>query len=427
MRNARFSFVFAASMMIATWPASVFAQQSAAPVDPHGQGGPVEPGLQLPQDTIAEDPNLPFGTITAEIRDGAGKPRPRVAVTLGILSNSVAKGESKQQIVAVTDEAGRVRWDRLQGGSTISYRVAVSEGAGEFAAVPFRLDPAKGTHAVLHTYPVATDLAATLVVLQSILYVELKDDRVQVQQAYNIYNFGKVAWAPSEFVLPLPTGFTALTSVQGMNGNDQVVDPVDGRGARLRGTFGPGRHSVEFRWQLPYGGETSFDFSVGMPPNLAAARVMVVASQEMKVSVDGFPPVKPSRDGQGNAIVETERELRRDEAPVKSVRVQLANIPGPGPARYVASGLALVGIALGFVYSRRGKNAPAREKSGRGQERSRVLAELEELERARHAGEIGPRTYENARRELIDALARTLAGEAAAKTAAATPAAPSAG
>ncbi len=422
MRNARLAMVLLASMMLAASPSSVSAQQGAAPADPHGQGGPVEPGLQAPLDTITEDPSLPFGTITAEIRDGADQPRPRVPVTLAILSSSVAKGESKQQVAAVTDDGGRVRWDKLEGGSALSYRVSVSEGTGQFAAVPFRLDPAKGTRVVLHTYPVATDLAATLVVLQGILYVELKDDRMQVQQAFNIYNFGKVAWAPSEFVLPLPSGFTALTSSPGMNGNDQTVAPVAGRGARLSGTFGPGRHSVEFRWQLPYGGETSFDFSVGMPPNLAAARVMVVASQEMKVSVDGFPPVKPSRDGQGNAIVETERELRRDEAPVKSVRVQLANIPGPGPARYVASGLALVGIALGFVYSRRGKNAPEREKSGRGQERSRVLAELEELERARHAGEIGPRTYDNARRELIDALARTLAGEAAAKTAAAAPA-----
>ena len=415
MRNARFAFALSAAMLLAgSAPSSSFAQQNA---DPHGQGGPVEPGLQAPQDTVAEDSALPAGTVVTEVRDGADKPRPRVPVTLAIIFNSVAKGESRRQVAAMTDDAGRVRWDNLERGSQMSYRVAVSaEPGGVFSAPPFQLDPAKGTQVVLHTYPVSSDLAGTLVVLQSIVYAELKDDRLQVQQAYNIYNFGKVAWAPADFVLPLPTGFTALTGVQGMGG-EPAIEPVDGRGARLRGTFGPGRHSVEYRWQLPYDGDPSLDFSIGMPPNLAAARVMVVASQAMKVDVEGFPPVKPARDGQGNSIVETERELRREDAPVRAVRVQLSNIPVPGPARLVASALAAVVIALGFVYSRRGKSAPAREKSGRGKERARVLAEIEELERARRAGEVGPRTYENARRELIDALARTLAGEAAAKSA----------
>ena len=42
-------------------------------------------------------------------------------------------------------------------------------------------------------------------------------------------------------------------------------------------------------------------------------------------------------------------------------------------------------------------------------ERQRLLGELEELERARQRSEIGPKTYERARRELLDAIARTFA------------------
>ena len=41
-------------------------------------------------------------------------------------------------------------------------------------------------------------------------------------------------------------------------------------------------------------------------------------------------------------------------------------------------------------------------------ERLELLNELEELEKAHLAGDVGPKTYERARRELIDALARTL-------------------
>jgi hypothetical protein len=292
----------------------------------------------------------------------------------------------------------------------MSYRVSVNEGGGQFTAPPFQLDQTKGTFVVLHTYPVSTDLAGTLVVLQGIVYMELKDDRLQVQEAFNIYNFGKVAWAPKDFVLPLPAGFMALTGVQAMGG-EQSIEPVEGRGARLRGTFGPGRHSVEYRWQLPFGGDPKLDVSIGMPPNLAAARVMVVASQDMKVSVDGFPPMTAGRDGQGNAIVETERELRRDDPPVGALHVRLSNIPVPGPARWIALALAAMAIALGLVYSLLEKASPKRSKQGRGKARARLLEELEALERARRSGEVGPRTYESARRELIDALARTLALE----------------
>lgn len=441
MRSARFlTFSMVAACSIST--STSFAQQpttSAKPsasaasapdsgsgagagagsgADPHGAGhgggGAVDPNA-APQDIVTEEASLPVGTIDVEIRDGTSKPRPKVPVTLGIVMNSVAKGENRQQKVGITDEGGHVRWNGLQGGSQMSYRVSVSEGGGQFAAAPFQLDPARGTRVILHTYPVTSDLSGTMVVMQSIVYLELKDDRVQVQQAFNIFNFGRVAWAPSDFVLPLPNGFSALTGVQSMS--DQTVETAEERGARLKGTFGPGRHSVEFRWQAPYGGETALDLAIGMPPNVAASRVMVVASQDMKVSVDGFPPVRAGRDGQGNSIVETERELRREEAPLTSVRISLKDIPGPGPGRFIASGLAALVAALGFLYAKREKE-PARNKTVRGEERAQLLAELEDLERAFRDGEIGPRTHENARRELIDALARTLASEPerAAKT-----------
>jgi hypothetical protein len=39
---------------------------------------------------------------------------------------------------------------------------------------------------------------------------------------------------------------------------------------------------------------------------------------------------------------------------------------------------------------------------------SHLLDELEDLERSRLSGDVGPKTYERMRRELLDALARTL-------------------
>lgn len=420
MRSARI-FLIAAALSVSSLS---FAQDapSSAPRNPHGSGDPTEPSLQAAQDIVDEDPSLPTGTISVEIRDPQERPRPKVAVRLGIVRNSVAKGEARSEQNGVTDDLGRVRFDKLEGGSQMAYRVSVGESGAQFAAPPFNLDPAKGTRVVLHTYPVITDISRALVVMQDIVYVELKDDRVQVQQALNVFNFGKTAWVPKDVVMTLPTGFSALNGVQQMN--DQNVDAVEGVGAQLKGTFPPGRHTVEYRWQAPYGGESSIDLQIGSPPNLAAARVMIVASQDMKVAVDGFPPPRPGRDGQGNAILETERELRREDAPMKTLRITLHDIPGPGPARYYATGLAALGVALGIGLTWSQRRTKRSTKAERTQERAGILAELEELERAKRDGEIGPRTYENARRELIDALARVLAAEAATKSSKAVAGAP---
>lgn len=376
--------------------------------NPHA-GQADAPSLKAPQDGAGPDPALPFGTIDAEIRDGSEHPRANVPVTLAVIQNSVAKGENRKQLAGMTDANGHVRWDKLEGGSQMSYRVSVSESGGMFDAPPFNLDVAKGMRVLLHTFPVTTEISKALVVMQAILYIDLKDDRVQAQQAYNVYNFGKVAWAPKDFILPLPDGFTALSGADAMSGGGQTVEAVEGKGARLQGTFGPGRHAVEYRWQLPYGGESNLDLSVNMPPNLAAARVMVVSAPGMKITVDGFPTPQPSRDGQGNNIVETERELRREEAPMKVIHVQLRDIPVPGPGRYYASAIAAVAVALGLTIAFGRKRSEATDKSELGKERTRLLAELESLERARRDGDVGPSTYENARRALIDDLARTFA------------------
>jgi hypothetical protein len=381
-----------------------------------GQNPMMEANLQPFPDASEPAADLPKGAIDVEIRDAADKPRAKVKVTLGIVQNSVAKGENRRQESGVTDESGHVQWNNLEQASQFSYRISVSENGGQFAAAPFQLDPAKGQRVVVHTYPVVSDISKSLVVMQGIVYVELKDDRIQIQQAFNMFNFGKTAWVPRDYVVALPTGFTALTGVQQMS--DQSVEAVEGSGAAFRGTYGPGRHAIEYRWQLPYNDEPNIDLSIAMPGNLAAARVMVVSSSDMKVSVDNFPPVQAGRDGQGNAIVETEREMRREDAPLKTIRIQLRDIPVPGPARYVATALAALGILLGIGSTLRGKPDPARAKSTRKKDRERLLHDLEDLERAHRAGDIGPKTYENSRRELIDAIARLLASDPKAKAAA---------
>jgi hypothetical protein len=373
--------------------------------DPHGgHGGGGMPAPEIPQDSTDETPLIPTGAVDLELRNEKEEPMSGALVTLGIVHNTVAKGESREKVTRAVDANGHVRFEHLETGSAVAYRISTVREGGTFASSPFRLAE-KGVKVILHTFPVTSDVERTLVVAQAIVYVELREDRIQVQQATTVFNFGVTAWVPQDLMLPLPNGYTALTAGQEMS--DVTIEPVEGRGARLKGTFGPGRHDFEFKWQLPYAGDREATIDAPVPPHVAAARVMVPASQAMRVEAEGFPAMQARVDVQGQRVLISERQLAREQAPLKRIRVVLKDLPSPGPGRYVAVLVAAFGLALGIgiLVSRVGASAEPQLKSRQQQ----ILAELEDLERAYKAGDVGPKTYERERTALIDRLAEVLA------------------
>lgn len=400
-------------LALTTQPA--FAQQDepdeeAPPQNPHGGGNAGHGGAnveQPPQDIAVDAPSLPQGVLEILIVDPLNKPIPNTSVTLGIVYNSVAKGESRKRVTLVTDDHGVARVEHLEGGSGVAYRPMVMVGDATFAITPFRMPDKGGMRAVLHVYPLEENIENALVVGQAIVYVEVKDDRIQIQQALKIYNFGKNAWVPKDLVMALPEDFTAFNAQQGMT--DVGAEAVPKKGIRLHGTFGPGQHMVEYRWQMPYHGEAEVKLDVGMPPHIAAARVIAPASRDMKLEVPGFPPPQSTNDGQGQRALVTEKQVAKSEAALKSIEIDIKGLPTEGPGKIIATLLSGAGLIFGLVLGTKKPN-----KADKKTERARLLAEIEELERARLAGDVGPKTYERARRELLDALARTFADDAPA-------------
>jgi hypothetical protein len=381
-------------------------QPPTANPNPHGGARQQIPGVfQPPADQADEDPKLPKGTIALEIRDAEDHPVPHASVTMGIVHNSVAKGEKHDHVVKDTDDHGDLVFSDLESTSSVAYRLSVNRGAGVFSATPFRLPEDHGMRVVLHVYDVTSDIGQALIVSQTVMYIELKDDRVQIEEAVTIFNFGKVAWVPEDVIFKLPETFTALTGQQSMSA--QGVDPVEKQGAKLHGTFPPGRAQIEFRWQLPYTGTSEIAFDAGMPPHLAAVRVMAVAADPMRLAIDGFDDPHADVDGEGNHVLVTEKQMRANDAPIHDLQISLRDIPTPGPARIVATSIAAIGVLFGLVITTRRRNA-FRDRGAAKRERQRLLEELEDLERAHLANEVGPKTYERARRELVDAIARTL-------------------
>jgi hypothetical protein len=398
-----------------TVPAASFAQEDAdeEQAPPSGHPGASQGGSQIfqpPPDRNDEDPRLPAGAISISILDADNAPIPNTPVTLGILHNSVAKGESREHKLGTSDASGIASFAGLTSGSGIAYRVSVVTDGATFWAAPFALPQDRGVRVQLHVYPVTHDIQKALVVTQAILYAEMKDDRVQIEQAITFYNLGRTAWVPDDLVIGLPEGFTALNGQQAMGG--EGIDPVEKRGAKVRGTFGPGQHTIDFRWQLPYSGESEVSIEETLPPNVAVARAMAAASQGMRLIVTGFPEAQARSDSQGERVLVTERQMRRDDPPLTKLHMELRDIPTPGPAKYFATALAGLGVLAGLGYAFVSRKRVA-SSAGAKEHRARLLANLEELERARAVGDIGPKTYERARRELVDAIARTLASGAA--------------
>lgn len=367
------------------------------------------PGLRAPpQNSALEDSSLPAGSIEAVILDPDGKPLANVPVTLGIVENSVAKGEARRRELLVSGPDGKIRVDKQQTGSGIAYRVSVQKDGATFAVTPFQLGAERGIAARLHVFPVVSSMDQAVILSKAALYVEIKDDRVQIEQMITIANFGQTAWVPNDFVMQVPAGFRAFAAEQGMS--DVGVDKLEGKDQlKLRGTFAPGQQQMVYRWQLPFSGERDLSFDVDAPPHMAQARVMAAAAQKMKLEVDGMDAAQLD-EMQGQRVLGIDWDQLSSKAPMTSLRVHLRGIPEAGlPSWLTRTGMAAAAlIALSAIVVVR-SSAQQNERKNKKDRRGTLLEELEELERAHAEGEIGPKTYERARRDLIDQLALTFA------------------
>jgi hypothetical protein len=384
----------------------------------HAQGGPrMNAQEQLPEDTSDVDKDLPVGTIVIEIRDPSDRPIPQADVSLGILQQSVAKGESRRHVLKKADDAGNLRFDGLETGAGVAYRVTVPWGStvgaepATYAATPFQLDLHNGQRVRIHVYPVTSRINETMLGMDGIVYMELKDDVVQFDELYRIYNIGAVTWVPSDVVITLPAGFKGFTAQKEMS--DAGWDEVPGKGARLRGTFSPGQHETHFRYQVPYSGDESVEFSTTLPPHVARMRVMAEASKSMTLAVRDFPASVSDRNQAGQRILLTERQSRAGEAPPSDLRIALENIPTEGSAKWIATVVAaatvLLGLYLAFEQAKT-KPGPTRVADDEAERaRARLVTEIAELDRARASGDVGPKAYDRIRAALVDALARLMA------------------
>ncbi len=381
-----------------------------------GHTEPTEPSnphalFDAPQDKAMESPDIAAGSIRVRLRTALGDPVTNQMVILGILSNSVAKGEHREQQTIPTDDHGQAIFSGLSTASGTAYRVRAFKDGAVFFAPPFPLSEAAGYDVLLHVYPVAKDIKQAKVAMEAMVFAEVRDDRIQFEEVFNIYNLGMVAWLAEDVSLSLPKDATAIQGQTTMS--DQSVVPIIGQGASLRGTFAPGQHSVTFKWQLPYGGQEEVTAHVGLPPHVAVMRVATGVIPGATLSANGFPAATLQTSQRGDRFLVTERQFRPGEEPTRTLSLTLSNLPAPGLGRVLGSftyeqlvasvaGLAALGTLLWAVWARRGAT------NRHVEQKARILADLGHVEEGHLQGEIGPQTYDRTKRELVDELALLL-------------------
>ena len=377
---------------------------------PDGQGQAGMPGMfNAPQNSVPDDPALPAGSIVVTIRDGEGKPIPRAPLTVAVQRSSIAKGDAPlQNLTRATDDQGTVRYDDQPVGTGATFRVSTQRGSASYEAPPFSLGDKVGKQVTVHAYEVTTNIDRTMVGMQGVVYVQLREDSLNVQQYFGVMNMGKTAWAPDDLVVALPEGFRAFNKQE--SGNDGRVEEAPKKGVAIRGTFAPGQHDLEFHYTVPLAGTERQTLRLELPPHFGQMRVMVEASKKMGLEVAGFPAAQRQTGRDGKKILVTERQARQAEGGLTSIELTLSGLPTQGPGRWIAVALGLAFVAGGVGYVARRRNTPgALDDDTRRDLREAQAALLDEivaLERAHKGGEVGPKSYERVRTALLDALAR---------------------
>ena len=368
-----------------------------------------------PQSGAREDPTVPPRTIIVEALDGQGHGVPGVDITLGMIKQVIGKDEARQRFTGQTGADGRTTFGNLDVATSMAFRVSTVRDGATYAATPFQMAlNAPGTRVTLYVYPVTRDLRATQVAAQGLVYVEIKDEVFQIEQAYRVYNLGTTTWLADNVAVDVPAGFKAFSGQQSMS--DVAWDAsTDQLALHFRGTIPPGQTETAYRFQVPNDGSDTFATEIGLLPNTQSVRVVVDAPKGMTMSVEGFPPAESTFNATGQRVLLTERVFSRADPTFRNLKLRLENLPTRPQGRWYALALALVAVATGVYFA--AKLGAQRKRGGLSEgeraelERAKdmLLSEADALERARATGELGPNYYAAQRVQLVDALAAVIA------------------
>lgn len=342
---------------------------------------------------------LPIGRDTAE----------GIEVRLKQYTLSIEQGDTEAEVTAATNAGGIATFSEQATDTAHQYEVIVSEGPATYSSGKFSFGNEGGMQILLPVFPATNDIRQIMALSRMALIVTPRSDVFSVEGQAVIQNFSQTTWVPESAVFPLPEGAKAFTAQK----EGQARIEAHEEGFRLVGTFGPGRHFLGFRFQLPNDGDSREVFSFPTLPNMAEARVFVDSAPSMTISVEGLPEAREGVNREGHRQLIASRDFMKEKMrPPPSLEISIEGIPSRSSGRYwssaIAGGILLFGFASVMRQRRRGAASFRSELSSDelSQANKLLLDELVALERAFEQGAIGRKVRESTRQQLLDALAR---------------------
>lgn len=355
--------------------------------------------------TVAE-PQLPPGSIGIIVRDGDRKPIAGQKLVLRVVKESIEQGNSESELETTTNEQGYAAF--LQQPTTSHYRfeVIARSGGAKYSSGPFNLDERQGKLVTLHVYPTTENLSDVFLFSRALYVVQPRDDVFDVQGLFRFENTNPVTWIAKDLVVDLPPGAKAFRAGN-PSGDLRAIE--EDSSMHIRGTFSPGQHELTFSYQLDNPGNPTAQLRLPVPPQMVDVKAILEASKTMTFSVAGLGAPKETRgqDGQ-RALMVVADYLGAGTPPPASLQATITGLPERGwgalVAAIIAGAIALLGVAFAVTHDT--TDAERLPEQDRNQARDLLLDELLLVERAFEQQQIGPKTYEQTRRQLVDALAR---------------------
>jgi hypothetical protein len=368
-------------------------------------------GARRPGPRISPAQDLPPGELEVRLTSKDFNNVENQEITLIDSKQSIERGNVDSTLTTRTDARGVARFSGLATESDHIYHVLVAIGDARYSTSQFQFKaPDVGLRAVVPIYESQNTLDNLFLLTRTLIALVPQDDLFVVEVLLRVENYGEISWLPNDVRIALPEGFKALTVRDSKA--DARFEPDGDDGVKLTGTLAPGQHDLSFRFHLPTNGEPNVSFKFPTSLNAAMVRVILEAGPSMKLEVSGFPEAEESRNQEGQRRLITGRDFMSEKArPPEGIELKVSGIPTPPAGRSVAVGLAAA-IALGGVaqtVGRRRKAAGERSdlsKEDRERAGELLLEELISLEQAFQQGAIGRKTYEQAKRQLLEAFAR---------------------
>ncbi|MEO8184988.1 MAG: hypothetical protein ABI895_39785, partial [Deltaproteobacteria bacterium] len=369
---------------------------------------------------VVPAPDLPQGEIEVRLSSNEANLIDNQEIKLAIDKQSIAQGNASSEVKNSTNLGGVAHFAGQETGTDYVYSVVATVNGAQFTSPQFQFRQAgAGMRVLLPVYKASSDVNGILLLSRALLAIIPQDNLFAIDMLWRIENYSDVAWVPDpadkNLRFTLPEGAKAL-NIKKEPGADARFE-ADGDGAvRLAGTFAPGQHDLMLRFHLDSNGESSRNLSFPSGLHLGSARVLLDSAPGMALRVEGFsnPDETRNSDGQRRLISSRDFLSEKTRAP-DNIEVHITGIPTPAAGRLfavsLAGAIALGGLALS-VGRFRTRN-PARaylSKEDREHAGELLLEELIRLERAFKHGEIGRKTHEAAKRQLLEAYARLGAG-----------------